>query len=60
MKPLGMPFAFGWTGCPAEDACLHELWDGKSVALCRACSRAKPRHDKAKARYVARRIREGG
>lgn len=45
-KVNGLPFCFSWTGCPAIDACLSEQLDGKRVALCRACSLAKPRREK--------------
>ena len=44
------PELFGWTGCPAIDACFHERKDGKLAVYCRAC-------DKAAARMKANRKR---
>lgn len=47
-KNGGLPFCFAWSGCPAQDACLSR---GMPGALCRACSRAKPKFEKARERY---------
>jgi hypothetical protein len=42
---------FSWGGCPRfGDSCLHRQWDGESVKLCPACTKAKVRHAKWLAR----------
>lgn len=52
---LDLSRSFGWSGCPAELACLHYLLGDdddppRPTALCRACSKAAEKREELRAR----------